>query len=74
MTGSVVMMTHESDMEMTDDKSFRLNIEHTYNKSQMSNDGMSRNELYLPKLMSSCNKIIEQLVDKNIDELPVYGA
>ena len=48
MTGSVMMATHDTEMEMTTagDQSFRLNVEHNYNKSQMmSNDIRSQKEL-----------------------------
>jgi len=45
MTGSVMMGTHDTEMEMTEDQSFRLNVEHTYNKSQMTNDHRSQRGL-----------------------------
>lgn len=45
MTGSVMMATDDTEMEMTGDQNFRLNVEHNYNKSQMSNDNRSQREL-----------------------------
>ena len=45
MTGSVMMGTDDTEMETTGDQNFRLNVEHNYNKSQISNDNRSQREL-----------------------------
>lgn len=61
-------------MEMTGDQEFRLEVDHSNMRSQLKQQNEKRTDFSLPKLMSYRNEIIDQLVDKDVVNLPVYGA